>query len=408
MKPHGLRRSILLVAAFVVAGAGLLAEPASADQALFRLQYKFYGAKGTVTSPAKPSVGQPACGAIGAYCPALEVGTTTPAAKFTIAPKAFYSYSTYSYTGYAGYTSLTTLSSWNGKGQFAPSNPNLPTAYHRMVFPTTGGNPGKNPGSGYPVTATTTFGGAFDKNRAGSAKLTPGPNRFGGTIKFIFDPSSIFKQKIRTLTGYYSKATGSFYCQATAGSGPGARNGPLQPCASSDLSKVGVIGSSGMVSRKKYTSLGYVPIMTTMGVNALTYKAYYLSTFAPWTTGMIYAQNPLNYKNQKFTQTGYDKKFSVPTTRTFTYTNYNTTTAGTTTTTTMKTLMGITRITSMVRPRLRHTYLQSNNPLGAVTTPYQSARLWGLRVFQLPEPGGLVLLGAGILGLAGLSILRRR
>ncbi len=427
MKTLRLRCLMSGVVAFVGV-TGLLSEPAAAGKAMFRHSFRFFGAMGTSTTGIRPPLTTKACGEAGAYCGAAYVGATSPAAKFTWSAGAFQTYYTYSYTGYVGYTSLSTISSYNGKAQFSPNNPYGATATQtfmktttegtvtnmftyngfRMVFPTMGGNPGKNLGGGAPVTATTTFGGAFDEDRAGSAKITPGPNRFGGTLQFLFGPDSLFKQKIRTQTGYYSKATGSFYCQMTQGAGPGARNGPLQACTLSDESKVGVIGSSGMVTRKKYTGLGTNPIKTSLGANNLTYKAYYLSTFAPWSTGMVYAQNPLNYKNQKFTATGYDKKFTPPTTKNITYTVYNTTPIGTTTDTTMKTLMGITRITSLVRPRLRHTYTRSNQPAGGVDTPFQAARLWGIRVYFLPEPGAMLLLGAGMLGLAGLSILRRR
>lgn len=437
MKTQKLRRLIPGVVALGV--AGLLTEPAAAGKAMFRQQFTSFGAMGTSPGVVIPSVSAQACGEAGqTLCGAASLGATTPVAKFTWPAGQFPTYYTYSYTGYVGYTSLSTISSYQGKASFAPNNPYGPqnlvkltktdtsmvhatgtttntntnkTYYmgHRMVFPTTGGNPGKNLGAGNPVTPTTTFAMAFDEDRAGSARITPGPNKFGGTLQFIFGPNALFKQKIRTLTGYYSRATGSFYCQMTDGAGPGARNGPLQACTLSDEVKIGVIGSSGMVTRHKYTSLGVVPIKTSLGVNNLTYKNYYLSTFAPFSTGMLFAQNPLNYKNQKFTATGYNKQFSPATSKVFTYTNTNLTTKGMTTkTTTMKTLMGITRITSLVRPRLRHTFERSNEPAGGISTPFQAARLLGLKVYFLPEPGGMLLIGAGMLGLAGLSILRRR
>jgi hypothetical protein len=38
----------------------------------------------------------------------------------------------------------------------------------------------------------------------------------------------------------------------------------------------------------------------------------------------------------------------------------------------------------------------------------QLARLWSLKVFFLPEPSGLLLLGTGIAVLLGLSRMRRR
>jgi len=411
MRKLGSRPLISAAFALVAIASLLLAASAQADTRMFRTSFTTYGAQGTQPGGLTPSLSSAPCGHATAPCPAASEGTTTPVAKFTIPPNALVStYYTYSYTGYAGYTSLTTVSSYNGRGRFSPNAG--PSAYSRVYFPTTGLNKAPHKASGNPATPTTTFGGQLDFSRAGSIQITPGVNRFGGTLQFLYGPSSLFKQKINTATGYYSKATGSFYCQLSKGSGAGARSGPLQACTLSGTSKAGVIGSSGMVTRKKYTSLGIVPIKTTGGVNNLTYKAYYLSLIAPLTTGKVYAQNPLNYKNQKFTATGYDSTFSTGTTRSFMYTNYNYNTTGTgtttTTTTSTKQLTGITRISSMIRPRLRHTYLNSNDPPIAPSTNFQAARMFGLRVFFLPEPGGMLLIGAGVLGLASLTLLRRR
>jgi hypothetical protein len=38
----------------------------------------------------------------------------------------------------------------------------------------------------------------------------------------------------------------------------------------------------------------------------------------------------------------------------------------------------------------------------------QFARLWTMKVFFLPEPTGMLLLGTGIAALLGLSRMRRR
>jgi hypothetical protein len=79
------------------------------------------------------------------------------------------------------------------------------------------------------------------------------------------------------------------------------------------------------------------------------------------------------------------------------------------TVTTKQYLKGVTRVVSMVRPRLVHTY---KVPLGPsadpITNVWQAARLWRLKVFFLPEPTGMLMLGAGIAALLGLSRMRRR
>ena len=63
----------------------------------------------------------------------------------------------------------------------------------------------------------------------------------------------------------------------------------------------------------------------------------------------------------------------------------------------------------MVRPRLIHDY---NVPLGPdsdpITNIWQAARMWRLKVFFLPEPAGMLLLGVGVAAQLGLSRMRRR
>ena len=62
----------------------------------------------------------------------------------------------------------------------------------------------------------------------------------------------------------------------------------------------------------------------------------------------------------------------------------------------------------MVRPKLVHDY---NVPLDPdsdpITNIWQAARMQQLKVFFLPEPTGLLMLGAGIAALLGLSCMRR-
>ena len=73
----------------------------------------------------------------------------------------------------------------------------------------------------------------------------------------------------------------------------------------------------------------------------------------------------------------------------------NTLTSSTTTPYT-QILKGVTRVVSMVRPRLIHTYKVPIDPAEPIQNIRQVARLWRLKVFFLPEPAGLLLLGAGL------------
>jgi hypothetical protein len=70
----------------------------------------------------------------------------------------------------------------------------------------------------------------------------------------------------------------------------------------------------------------------------------------------------------------------------------------TTTTTTPYTqiLTGVTRVVSMVRPRLIHTYKVPIDPAEPIENIRQTARLWRLKVFFLPEPSRWLLLAAGL------------
>jgi hypothetical protein len=63
----------------------------------------------------------------------------------------------------------------------------------------------------------------------------------------------------------------------------------------------------------------------------------------------------------------------------------------------------------MVRPRLVHTYRVPLDPsVDPITNIWQAARMHTIKVFFLPEPGGMLMLGAGIAVLLGLSRMRKR
>jgi hypothetical protein len=47
-------------------------------------------------------------------------------------------------------------------------------------------------------------------------------------------------------------------------------------------------------------------------------------------------------------------------------------------------------------------------PPDPIEVVWHATRLWTMRVFFLPEPHGMLLLGAGIATLAGLALCRRR
>ena len=110
--------------------------------------------------------------------------------------------------------------------------------------------------------------------------------------------------------------------------------------------------------------------------------------------------------------TGYDKSLGgtdITLTRTYTAVEYKG--KGKTYYPTKKyytTLTGVTRVVSLVKPRITHVYQIPRIPTDPVFSNYRANRVQIMKVFFLPEPGSLLLIGSGIAGLAGLALLRRR
>ena len=76
--------------------------------------------------------------------------------------------------------------------------------------------------------------------------------------------------------------------------------------------------------------------------------------------------------------------------------------------TTKQYLYGVGRVVSMVRPRLIHTYTVPIDQVGRIANTWNVARMWRLKVFFVPEPTGMLMLGVGVAGLLGLSRMRMR
>jgi hypothetical protein len=275
------------------------------------------------------------------------------------------------------------------------------------------GNPTPNLGNGNPVTPTTTFSGRYDFQRAGSIFIDPGPNRFGGTMRLLYAPTSLFYQYIFAFSPLIFKAYGSFTCEFM-----GSPCSVLQdstPGPSPLETTPGQLTSTGMVSRfllKNTTSMLKATTGGTM-MDFIVSKAYYLHLLAPWTTGKVSVYNPLSTYVIKPAITGYDKALSnatVTVTRSSTNAQYNPggMTVGYTYMTTKQVLKGVTRAVSLVRPRLIHTYLRPRIPSDPIVSNFSAARLWKMNVYFLPEPGALLMLGSAVAGLAGLYYLRRR
>jgi hypothetical protein len=399
----------------------MTSEPASADVALFRVQQTGFGAPfpavtpggaGRDESPVRPykpfSLSKTSMGATGGpgtgTTQAPGVATVTPSnnvgAAFTL-QKSFIQYkgtiTLYPSTAFKGYLSKSLLDYVNGEGRFRPNNPYGATTATTVDFY-----------DNY-TTATTTHGGLFGFSRNGYINIDPGPNRFGGTMRILYAPTSGFYQYISYFNPIFFKAYGSFACTKMGAT-----------CTEGFETGLGEVTSSGMVSRfllgaKLYT----YPTPTVMGKTkyrkiesppAIS-KAYYLHLNVPWTTGKGTAYGVNSLYSVKPAQTGYDKAVGgsdITLTRTETDVTIM---KGKTYYPTKKyytKLTGVTRVVSMVRPRLTHGYTIPRVPTDPIFVQFQANRLAMMKVFFLPEPGSMLLIASGIVGVAGLALLRRR
>jgi hypothetical protein len=433
----------LVLVAMVAAGSLLFAGSALAAQALFRVDQFWHNF---------PNPGVTVPGGAGLYQAYMkpytyysnpEVATVQSGnpigGAFTL-PSGFLTYSGTSIitpqTGWPGYTTIFVSDYYNGPGKFAPSNG--PTTPLRLVFPTTMGNPlptynGTQMkwtqgalGTGNPVTPTTTFDGRYDISRAGSINITPGPNRFGGTMRLFYRENAGGYQYIYYFTPAIYKVYAIWGCKKF--------NVSCTPSTfvstAGDITEIyiyyryllNVTGTGTGAGYSKNTAKATTPttengIRPTENGNAsyIVGVARYLNHIHPWTTGYAKVHNFVGSPKIITPQyTGYDTSagyVSLTLTRSNKFQNFNTTnqTLTTYTSSSLVYLSNVGRIVSMVRPRLIHTYTVPLDPdTDPITNNWNVARMWRMRVFFLPEPAGMLLLGIGIAALLGLSRMRRR
>jgi hypothetical protein len=423
MKSSTSRRLASLLVAVILGSVGLMAAgSASAEGALFRVQRTGLGAPfpavtpggaGRDESPVEPykpfSLSVTSMGATGGpgtgTTLAPGVATVTPSnavgAKFTL-QKGFINYqgtfTLYPSTAFTGYLSKSLLDYVNGQARFRPNNPYGATTATTVNF------------SDNYSTPTTTHGGLFDFSRNGYIKLDPGPNKFGGTMRLLHSPTAGFYQYISYFNPLFFKAYGSFACTKMG-----------VTCTEGFETGLGEVTSSGMVSRflldptiftyPTPTPMGKAQYRKIASPPAIS-KNYYLHLQVPWTTGKGTAYGVNSLYSVKPAATGYDKLVGgsdITLTRTETSVQYKG--KGKTYYPTKKyytKLTGVTRVVSMVHPRLTHTYQIPRIPTDPIISNFQANRLQIMKVFFLPEPGSLLLIASGIVGVAGLALLRRR
>ena len=454
---------VLLFGLAVAAGSLLVAGSALADTALFRIENSWHNFPNPArTEPGGAGLYQsyifpyyygptPAGGGIDPAANAIVTPDNKVGAPFTL-PQSFRNAT---FTGYVcaiansfGLNAGTAHPScrsprsktytrsifYNGPGKFGPNNG--ATGPTRIVFPTTMGNPYPNYATGNPVTPTTTFDGKYDFTRAGSINVTPGPRRFGGTYRVFYTPESFWYQNVGFYAPAYYKGYFDFYCRNNGvfctpdnfvshigdittlyrgtryllnvkGTGTGDRLQSNSARATTPTSQFGTRPTSGGQGTPDGAPASYIG-----GVQQ------YINLIHPWTTGFASVHNPIGSPNVITPQLqGYDIDLEYTPDQVLTVThidvdqnfNFGLNTLTTSTYTYKQYLKGVGRIVSMVRPRLIHTYSQPLDPVAdPIATNWQVARLWQLKVFFVPEPSGMLMLGAGIVGLLGLSRMRRR
>jgi hypothetical protein len=408
----------MLVAVTVAITPLLIAAAAqAADVGLFRMKRTWWGGTST-NSPADPYLSID-------YAPGLKppddrppaegyVGFSTtpngvrlaPVPRFT-APQSFIKDTTYygrcvPGTCFPGYPeSIGWYSYWNMRGEWQWNNSRFGGASKTttIVFKTTMGNPTPPVNQGNPLVATTTpciggghtdcgdwgrttgthmagdrvtyTNGAFDFDRAGSIMVTPGKNRFGGTMHFFYGPNHFYYQYITYFYPYISKAYGP----------QTDRRLHEYPTSQMDLvpTRLGDVQFGGPFNVYRMTQYGQQRA-TTAGGEDYVIRAPYFYTLAPFTTGRVTGWQPVGGTNTVVTVEGYDNR----------------------------TVNGLSGVISLVRPRLVHAYKIPHDPNDPIVMNWGSASAWQMNFHFLPEPGGAVMMASGLVMLAGLYRLRRR
>jgi len=419
------------------------ADPGFASNALFRAKRTWWF---SAVAPWTDGHVEPRTGAGSYQPPAIaDVGSTAPHPAFT-APRSFIKNTTYTFmcppNGYCYSVGIPKSSGWysywNGKGMFRPNNPNAatttttvrvrttidgydptlmgwpvvtknvltamgkafrtvmlatpsPLALYDRITPTEGGCTGPIAATIPPVGAscpgTTQFGGYYRDDRGGSIMIWPGPNRFGGTMRWFSGPNQHF-YKLITIYGPYTTLTF-----------PPAPLSQQTPSSIETLigEVVAVAGSRGYYYQltEPWHIARWVLGVTTMGAACTASDigsanpdcryfqktVQYLATRAPYTTGRVQGWAPNGNTNTLQTATGYDNRTSV----------------------------GLNGTVSMVHPRITHTYLwdRSIDPTKPVRMVWNSTRMRKIDFRFVPEPLGASMFAWGMVMLVGIRLMRR-
>jgi hypothetical protein len=146
---------------------------------------------------------------------------------------------------------------------------------------------GRSTGSHMVGDRITYTDGGFDHSRAGSIMITPGKNRFGGTMHFFYGSNDFFYMYITNFYPYISKAYGPRTdprLHTTGGSAMRLVN-----------TELGDVRFGGPFNIYRMTQYGQQRA-TTGTPNSLggyyVIRAPYFYTLAPFTTGMVTGWEP--------------------------------------------------------------------------------------------------------------------
>ena len=381
------------------------AQPASAEGALFRAKRTWWFSQ--AASWTDGHVIPPAGTGKDPYEPpsVAYVGNTHPVRGFT-APKSFIKNTTYYFTCgffgcFVGYPHSSWWSSyWNAKGSFRANNPNAPTTTTTVRMRTTAD--GYDPSlmgwptvmryvapfgmvtlatppptaMGNPLTPTTTWGGRYDHSRGGSIMIWPGPNRFGGTMRFFEGPNiRYYAYRPQGGPGYPYLYTITFPAKPLSkqiGTGVEFSIGEVTET---------YVGFRFQLTRPYYRDRLIIGTTSMGGPQYAVRTAHYLVTRAPYTTGKVQIWEPNGDTNTIQTATGYDNR----------------------------TPAGLNGNISLVHPRLVHAYTVFPPGSGEpITMSWSAARARKIDFRFLPEPHVLSTFAAGIGALWLLRRLRRR
>ena len=200
---------------------------------------------------------------------------------------------------------------------------------------------------------STTRNGSFYMPRYGTFIQTPGKNRFGGTMLLVSNLRAV--GQFVASVGYYD-----FYLNAAATS---MITGPIG---------VGAYGLAltGMLT---HTSISYKGA-------PLAFNGPAFATNMPSTTGTQYVKAPFGYYVTQYTYAGYDNR----------------------------TASGLFGTLSLVRPTVLNYFQKLTAPPPQAFFFENQGWMYTTTITFLPEPGSLLMLGCGILTLAGLFRLRMR